>query len=477
MASGVAVFLLGAAVSLGASWLLVARLERIGDRLGLSEALLGLLAALAADAPEVTAAATALVRGQHEVGTGVVVGSNVFNLAALLGLSAIVAGGIALHRRVVLLGGVVAVWVACACLGAVTGVVPPVVALAVALVVLMPYGAVIGTKRRGFARLRVPERWVRWLAAAVAEEEQELQRGRRVQATSLDAVVACLALVVVVGSSVLMEGAATALGERYAVPQIVVGGVVLAAVTSLPNAVAAIYLAARGRGAAVLSTALNSNALNVVVGLLIPGAVVGLGAPSSMATLTAAWYTGLTVLALALAYLDRGLRRDAGTLILAGYLVFVGLLLATLREPSLDPALPIAVAAGVTAVAILRPAIALLVRSLEGRESLLPGWSAHRLWALGLGGSSLVAVTDALLGSRVILIGLLIVGPCCVLLTGRWVPTALTAGGTIGLAVLLGLPDGIWGTQTHLLFVAAVAIVALANTAAAVLTDCRRGPH
>ena len=49
----------------------------------------------------------------------------------------------------------------------------------------------------------------------------------------------------------------------------------LAAVTSLPNAVAAVYLAGRGRGAATLSTALNSNALNVIAGLLLPAAIIG----------------------------------------------------------------------------------------------------------------------------------------------------------------------------------------------------------
>ena len=74
-----------------------------------------------------------------------------------------------------------------------------------------------------------------------------------------------------------MELAATALGSRYAVPDIVTGGLVLAVVTSLPNAVSAIYLAMRGRGAAVLSTALNSNAINVVAGLLIPASITGLG--------------------------------------------------------------------------------------------------------------------------------------------------------------------------------------------------------
>ena len=45
----------------------------------------------------------------------------------------------------------------------------------------------------------------------------------------------------------------------------------------LPNSVAAVYLAARGRGAAMLSTTLNSNALNVTAGLLLPATIAGLG--------------------------------------------------------------------------------------------------------------------------------------------------------------------------------------------------------
>ena len=102
----VVAFCLAAAVSLATSYLLVTRLERIGERLGLSEALLGMVAALAADAPEITSAVTALAAHQQKVGAGVIIGSNVFNLAALLGLGALVAGRIALHRKVVLLGGV-----------------------------------------------------------------------------------------------------------------------------------------------------------------------------------------------------------------------------------------------------------------------------------------------------------------------------------------------------------------------------------
>jgi hypothetical protein len=68
------------------------------------------------------------------------------------------------------------------------------------------------------------------------------------------------------------------------------------------------------------------------------------------------------------------------------------------------------------------------------------------LWVLGLAASFIVAAIDAALGHQAVLIGLLIIGPCCVSLTGRWVLTGLTGLWVIGLAVTPGLPDDIWGS-------------------------------
>ncbi len=322
-------FVVGAVVSLATSWVLVSRLERVGERLGLSEALLGIVAALAADAPEITAAVTALLHHQQTVGAGVVVGSNVFNLAALLGLGAVVSGGIVLHRKVVLLGGAVAMIVSLICLLAVAGVASPEVGLLVALAVLVPYIVLLGTRQRLLGRLHLPPRWDAWLASAVVEEEVELEAAihpRR--GTRVDTFVALSALVTVVVASIAMEQGAASLGAHYGVADIVVGALLLAAVTSLPNAVAAVFLARRGRGAAALSTALNSNTINVVAGLLVPAAVLGLAKPSPSGLLIGGWYVGITALTLLLAYLGRGLGRRSGWLIIAAYVLFVVAVLA-----------------------------------------------------------------------------------------------------------------------------------------------------
>ncbi len=322
--------MLAAGVSLATSYVLVSRLERVGARLGLTEALLGMLAALAADAPEITAAVTALAGHKAQIGAGVVLGSNVFNLAALLGLAAVVAGRIELHRRVVVFEGTVAIVVAVVCLAVVAGGPGPAVGLVAAAAVMIPYLLISGISRDRLARLGLPRRWTRWLAEAITEEEAELEPAIHPQAGGrTDVLIAVLAVAVVIGASIAMEQAAVKLGTRHGVPEIVIGGLILAGVTSLPNAVAAIYLAGRGRGQATLSVALNSNALNVTVGLLAPAIIVGLGAPSGEGTLVAAWYLGLTALSLVCAYSVRGLRRSHGALIILGYLAFVVALLAT----------------------------------------------------------------------------------------------------------------------------------------------------
>lgn len=129
-----------------------------------------------------------------------------------------------------------------------------------------------------------------------------------------------------------MESTASTLGTRWTVPGVITGASVLAAVTSLPNAVAAVFLARRGRAAATLSEAFNSNTLNVLAGLLIPAVIIaspGLGG----ALRTAIWYYVITVATIALALAGRGINRRSGTLIIAAYLVFAITLIVKALPP------------------------------------------------------------------------------------------------------------------------------------------------
>jgi len=106
---------------------------------------------------------TALAHHQRGIGAGVTIGSNVFNLAALLGLGAVVAGRIGRHRKVVVLGGTVALVIAAVCVLAVAGTIGAGTGLALVLVVLVPYAVLLGARRSVVERLGLPARWSVWL--------------------------------------------------------------------------------------------------------------------------------------------------------------------------------------------------------------------------------------------------------------------------------------------------------------------------
>jgi hypothetical protein len=235
----------------------------------------------------------------------------------------------------------------------------------------------------------------------------------------------------------------------------------------------------------VLSTALNSNAINVVAGLLIPACVAGLGPRSGQGILVAAWYAGLTVLALALAYRERGLGRISGGVIIAGYLAFVVALFISVAQAGVSPAVAVFPAAVVVAAGALlltwparrRPRWPTPAADPGGRwrrESALPGWSTGRLWRLSLLLCCVIAACDAASGPHLILIGLLIVGPVCALLTARWALTAAASIFALALGVVLGVPDQIFATVTHFAFLAAVATVGTTATVGAAVLQRHR---
>jgi hypothetical protein len=103
-------------------------------------------------------------------------------------------------------------------------------------------------------------------------------------------------------------------------------------------------------------------------------------------------------------------------------------------------------------------------------QSLLAGWSVNRVWLLAFVLSSLVAAIDAVL-NHVILIPLLAAGPICCLLTGRWVRTATVGIWTIILAILLGVPDEIWGTHVQLVYLGFVIVVSLLSISTATVIE------
>lgn len=307
-AASIPVFIASVALMLWAASVFAHRLDLIGERLGLPETLLGLLTALAADAPELSSAVTALVSHQSSVAVGVVVGSNAFNLAAMLGLSAVVAARVRARHAAFEVEAVAGLWFVAVCLAVVTGWIGGRAGIALAALALIPYVFLLGRGER-------PEH----------PRERAIDVWRECRRLML---VLAVALCVIVGGSIGAVRAATDLGHSWSVSPAIVGVLVLAILTSLPNAWTGVRFGLQGRGSALASETLNSNSINVVAGLALPAALGSIGGFGGLDTFDLAWLLGMTAVAAVLFGRSTGGGRVAGATVIALYAVFVAVQLA-----------------------------------------------------------------------------------------------------------------------------------------------------
>ena len=322
-ALAIPVFVVSLAATLAAAAFFARTLDRLGVRIGLPEALLGLLTALAADGPEITSAIVALVKGAGNVSLGVVVGSNVFNLAAMLGLTALIAGRIRLRREALAVEGTVGVLVTLIAIGVVLGVLPAGVSLGLLACILVPYLLLLARGPRIARRLPLPERVDRGLARALGEREHWGHHERPDEAAvwKLVAVMAPAVAVVVFGSTGMVE-TAISLSDDWGVPRSLVGILVLAPLTSIPNAFTAARLGLAGRGGALVSETLNSNTINLVAGLAVPALFVSVVSLTTEVKFDLAWLLAMTLVSLLALSRPRGLGRADGALLIGLFFVF-----------------------------------------------------------------------------------------------------------------------------------------------------------
>jgi cation:H+ antiporter len=327
-AAAIPVFLVSIGVMLAASSVFAGRLDHVGLRLGLPEALLGLLTALAADAPELASAVTALVESRHAVAVGVVIGASVFNIAAMLGLSAVVTAGIRVRHETLELEAFVGLWMIAVAIAVAAGGLGGTVGAVLAAVVAVPYVTLLAAGPRLAERLRLGAAESRFLGRSFGETHRPARPldSRREAARLTLVLLAALALIV--AGSIGAVRAAIELADRWSVPEALVGVLILAVLTALPNAWTGIRFGMQRRGSALMSETLNSNSINVVAGIALPAALGSLTTFSGIDIFGLVWLFAMTAAALVLFGTRGGGGRAAGAFLIVLYAAFVAVQLA-----------------------------------------------------------------------------------------------------------------------------------------------------
>ena len=332
MSPVVALPVFGAAlvVTLLSARLFARRLDALGLRFGLPEAVIGLLTALAADGPEISSALFALAKGAHAVSVGVIVGSNAFNLAAMIGISGLLTGTVVLARETLVFEGVTGAAILLIATGVLLHAIDPLAATVLCAAVLIPYVVVIV----GGAEPLLPRRrgtpLARFLRRALAQRPRGPVAGiEPSHATRRLLLMGALDIALIVSGSAAMVQSALDLGADWHVSQTVLATLVLAPLTSLPNAITAVRLGIARRGAALVSETFNSNTINLAAGVVVPALFVTLASLTATATLDLIWLVVMTVACTTLLAARRGLRRPGAACLMLLYAGFVAFQLAS----------------------------------------------------------------------------------------------------------------------------------------------------
>jgi cation:H+ antiporter len=324
----VPLFVAALAVTLVAAATFARRLDRLGAKYGLPEVWIGVLTAIAADGPEVSSALVALIKGAHDASVGVIVGSNTFNLAAMIGASALIAGCVQVARNTLVLEGTVALAVTAIVIALLVGWLSPVGAVLAIACFLGPYLLLVLGGEQLANRLGL-----RRLATLVKDRDNhqdEVEAREHLThefVTHHQLALMAMDITLIVAGSYGMVQAALTLGDQWGIARGVVGALILAPLTSLPNALTGVRLGRARRGAALVTETLNSNTINLVAGVALPSLFVTLATKSAKDRLDLAVLAAAMVATVALLAPRKGMGRAGAAVIVGLYAAFVAVTL------------------------------------------------------------------------------------------------------------------------------------------------------
>ena len=284
--------------------LLVDNASLLARRWGVSSLVIGLtVVALGTSAPELAASVTAALRGVPELALGNVIGSNIANLALILGVTALIyplqtQKGFLRRELPVMIG-------------------------AAALLPLLLLDGTLSRVDGGLLLVGLGGYLWSLLSRRESVEGQSDVSSKRPWLTTLGAL---LGLSLLVGGAQLLVSGATSLARSFGVPELVIGLTLVAIGTSLPELATAGVAAFRRESDIALGNVVGSNIFNVLFILGVTALVRPIHIAYRAVALNLWLMVGLSLLLLPLLLTGLRLGRREGGLLLVLYLFYVGYL-------------------------------------------------------------------------------------------------------------------------------------------------------
>jgi cation:H+ antiporter len=307
-------FIAGIVLLISGAELLVRGASRLAVSVGITPLVVGLtVVAFGTGSPELAVGIQASMAGQADITVGNVVGSNIFNVLLILGLSAIVAPLIVSQQLVRL-------------------DVPIMIIVSVALLLMSidgvldrADGVILFAASVGYTWLLI--RISRREAAAVHDEyvrEYGAAQPRDVGRWPMHVVLILIGLgLLVVGADWLVEGAVS-IAEALGVSELIIGLTVIAAGTSLPEVATSVVAGLRGERDIAVGNVVGSNLFNILVVIGVTASVSpgGITVASAAINFDMPVMIAASVLCLPIFFVKYRIGRWEGALFLSYYVFY-----------------------------------------------------------------------------------------------------------------------------------------------------------
>ena len=325
------IFLVSLMIVIATSARFTRKLEELCEALNLSIGILSLLSALGANIPNYVSSVIAILSGHEDVGIGIIVGSNIYNIAIILGLCTWLTperAGMTLDVQEKRDVRVIA-WYAFV-----------ITLLSFVVIFWLPGESLVTTLHASrFSAILLSLTRVLVLGIFGALLVHILRRSHGSAGTTLHhhehpAPKAPLSLVrlgseiiftlaIALGGVLVMVQSGQTLTADLHLPSVLAGLLVLAVATSLPNTVVAVSLVRTGEAAACIEEVCSSGSINIALGIVLP-LLFWQGVLGDRFLLILDMPLALALVAGVLLFILRGrLSRGFGSLLLATYVAWV----------------------------------------------------------------------------------------------------------------------------------------------------------
>lgn len=301
----IAILIISLLILIKSANLFVDNLVEIGESLGVSHIILGVTAsAIGTSLPEFGSAMTAILTGSSDIGVGVVIGSNIWNIAGILGISAFVAGVIKTSRQEMTRDGLMTLLTALILMAFMLLVdeLTAVVGIVLVAVYAVYMWILIRSERRN------------------NRDNEKIEKRKISRKTILLVIVGLVGLVI--GARILVYSGVE-IAKIANVPEMLIGLFALGIGTSMPELVVTLNSAMKKLHSLSFGTVLGSNVFNIMIGLGVPALFMNIPIERLSVSFDAPAMIFVTALLLLLSGRKMKLTRYGGLALMIMYVIYI----------------------------------------------------------------------------------------------------------------------------------------------------------